>query len=166
MSDRLMTPADLERVTGCITKKAQLYTLISNKIPVVESSTGEPIVMRSAYELVAKETPILTLVIPTVEDALAPKKLEIIIPAVYFLWAGKTVVYVGKSTNIFARIGSHHKSDKEWDSFTHVHVSAKLLDIVEMEFIARLQPRYNKTGVKKYVDRHKEASWESRQTSA
>lgn len=65
---------------------------------------------------------------------------------VYFLIKDGEVVYVGQSTNIYARI-TQHWSDvyggKEFDSYAYVLCDRGVLDRLESLYIHCLQPRFN-----------------------
>ena len=64
---------------------------------------------------------------------------------IYFLIKDKKIVYVGQSTNIFARVGAH-KMDKDFDKAVYFECPSTELDDLEYELINILQPQYNKTG--------------------
>jgi hypothetical protein len=62
--------------------------------------------------------------------------------AVYFLMSGDEVVYVGQTTNLYARIGGH-REDKVWDRILFLPTPRKDLDATERHWIATLRPKYN-----------------------
>jgi hypothetical protein len=62
--------------------------------------------------------------------------------AVYFLMSGQEIVYVGQTTNLYARIGSH-RDDKIWDRILFLIVPREELDATDRRWIAALQPKYN-----------------------
>jgi hypothetical protein len=64
---------------------------------------------------------------------------------VYFLIDTGKVVYVGQSTNVYARIASHH--DKVFDSFAFMPCNKKVLDNLESLYIHILRPALNGTHV-------------------
>ena len=68
-------------------------------------------------------------------------------PAVYVLFLGETVVYVGCSTNALSRIGWHgsgKKHRKDFDSFAIIPVPDGLkMEDMEREYIAALKPTIN-----------------------
>jgi len=65
-------------------------------------------------------------------------------PAVYFLYDGDEIVYIGQSKEVFGRIASHVRDgEKQFDSFAIIHVSAVELDAVEKANIEAYRPRYN-----------------------
>src|SRR5687767_1064639 len=66
---------------------------------------------------------------------------------VYHLIKDGTVVYVGQTTNVFRRIGSH--CDKDFDAFEFFPCSVAELDAVEQEHLKRLAPTLNVDGTKK-----------------
>jgi len=72
------------------------------------------------------------------------------VTGIYFLIKDEKIVYVGQSTNIFSRVGTH-KIDKDFDKAVYFECPSTELDDLEYELINILQPKYNKTGnPKKY----------------
>ena len=67
------------------------------------------------------------------------------VTGIYFLVKDGKIVYVGQSTNIFARVGTH-KTDKDFDKAIYFECPSTELDDLEYELINILQPEYNKTG--------------------
>ena len=65
-------------------------------------------------------------------------------PALYFLYDGEELVYIGQSREVLGRIATHIRlGEKVFDSFAIVHVpDAELLDI-ERENIREYRPKYN-----------------------
>lgn len=71
---------------------------------------------------------------------------------VYALWDSNKIVYVGKSTNLHLRIGSHKSSGKVFDGYSYIRVSDRHeMDSVESFLIRTLSPKYNKTTERAYV---------------
>ena len=68
-------------------------------------------------------------------------------PAVYFLYDGDELVYVGQSRNVYGRINEHLKDDdKVFDAFAIFSASScEFLDI-EQANIDYYKPKYNKQG--------------------
>jgi len=65
-------------------------------------------------------------------------------PCVYRLWDNETLVYVGQTTNLASRIGSH-SSDKvftHFDIYSHIENEAVRLN-VERNLIESNRPKYN-----------------------
>ena len=63
---------------------------------------------------------------------------------VYFLIHGDSVVYVGKSSNVIARMGGH--KHKQYDRAIMIHESdGQIIDALERTFIALFKPKYNKS---------------------
>ena len=60
---------------------------------------------------------------------------------VYFLIYKNKVVYVGQSTNVYARITAHH--DKTFDSFAFIQCEATTLDGLESLYIHVFRPLLN-----------------------
>jgi hypothetical protein len=65
-------------------------------------------------------------------------------PGVYFLIDGATIVYVGQSTNVWARI-RQHQSDQEkiFDRVTVMKVCRSHLLKTERHYIELFKPKYN-----------------------
>lgn len=61
---------------------------------------------------------------------------------VYFLMRGKRVVYVGQSTNLYARL-ARHQEEKEFDRFAHIPCAPEELDALEALYIHLLKPELN-----------------------
>jgi hypothetical protein len=68
-------------------------------------------------------------------------------PAVYFLYKGNDLVYVGKSVNALRRVTGHNISG--WDTAVALPTPVEKLDEVEYAMIDLLQPPWNRHGVKK-----------------
>ncbi|MCZ2099471.1 MAG: hypothetical protein LC121_25060 [Anaerolineae bacterium] len=64
---------------------------------------------------------------------------------VYHLVRAGTVVYIGQSRNLLARIGGH--AFTEYDSARFFYCDPDDLDMLELEHIARLRPPMNRQGV-------------------
>lgn len=63
---------------------------------------------------------------------------------VYFLKRGNTIVYVGKSTNIFSRLNGHN--DKSYNKVCiQYYRSAETCSYAEDHFILKFKPEYNKS---------------------
>ena len=68
---------------------------------------------------------------------------------VYALIDKGVIVYIGQSSNLLARLGSHHMSNKKFDSWSIVedlgsYVSADEFDRIEAMYIKEYKPKYNK----------------------
>jgi hypothetical protein len=66
-------------------------------------------------------------------------------PVIYFLYDGGFVTYVGQSFNVLNRLGQH-ESCKEYDGICIIQVDSKDIDILELFYINKYNPRDNKTG--------------------
>jgi len=65
---------------------------------------------------------------------------------VYFLIDNYSIVYVGQSTNVFARIMSHRNeqySKKVFDRYAYIPCPKEVLDLVESIYIMMFTPKYN-----------------------
>ena len=60
---------------------------------------------------------------------------------VYFLISNKTIVYVGQSVNVYARLSGH--GDKNFDSFTVIPCPKEHLDVLESLYIHVMNPVFN-----------------------
>jgi hypothetical protein len=69
-------------------------------------------------------------------------------PAVYFLWKGEELIYIGQAVNLFARVAVHLR-DKEFDSFSYVSCKLEELSELERRAILLWQPTLNKMFVYK-----------------
>lgn len=66
---------------------------------------------------------------------------------VYFLVLGDVVVYVGKSTNVGARLREHRRDKvKTFDRVAYIQCDASELDHLEKAYITKLKPKHNLTG--------------------
>jgi len=61
---------------------------------------------------------------------------------VYFLIKDREIVYVGQSVDVFLRV-SQHRSIKEFDSFSYIHVEREHLSAIERHFIDSFDPKLN-----------------------
>lgn len=64
---------------------------------------------------------------------------------VYFLIKGESVVYVGQSVNIAARLRDH-QADKDFDSYSWIQCPRESLDVMESLYIHVLRPPLNHDG--------------------
>lgn len=63
---------------------------------------------------------------------------------IYFLVKGSEVVYVGQSTSVLSRIGTHIlDTNKDFDAFSFLSAPKKSLDLLETIYIKVLNPRLN-----------------------
>ena len=70
-------------------------------------------------------------------------------PAIYFLFDGDEIVYIGQSINPYSRITQHIKKKK----FSHVRFlpcSSRRMNYWEQKLIAKYNPKYNVTHNKRY----------------
>ena len=68
---------------------------------------------------------------------------------IYFLLSHRReVVYVGKSKNLFSRLGEHLRDDaKKFSHYTYIEVVDRGLDEAERYYIDLFRPKFNKTGL-------------------
>ena len=63
---------------------------------------------------------------------------------VYFLWNSKTLIYVGKSTNIRRRL-IEHKRAKKFTSYSFIPIDdVDKMSLLEAYFIVKYKPKLNK----------------------
>ncbi|MCP3924474.1 MAG: GIY-YIG nuclease family protein [Desulfobacterales bacterium] len=66
-------------------------------------------------------------------------------PFIYFLYDGETLVYIGKTLNLAARIGTHiSDNEKVFDRVGYKNVDKSILSLVEEVNIYHYKPVYNK----------------------
>jgi hypothetical protein len=141
---------ELEEFTGCKTPAAQILAMKHRRIKHFENDKG-PVLTRVEHDRTpAEKRP--TDVIPSEQDirCLAPMPRNGV--GIYFLFDGKEIVYIGKTTNLFGRIGSHTTGEYVFDSIRFLPVKEKDLDVMEREYIARFKPKYNKMHNKQVAD--------------
>jgi len=80
-----------------------------------------------------------------------PYELKKLNPAplcgIYFLFEDEEIVYVGQTRNLFGRMANHIRSAPFYlvfTSYAFVRVDAIDLDLVEMFWIEKLNPKHNK----------------------
>jgi excinuclease UvrABC nuclease subunit len=80
-------------------------------------------------------------------DALRAQAMEDsfpIISAVYFLFAGDELVYIGQSLDVYMRVRHHYTAkDKEFDKWTFIEVRLHRLLSTERRLIQQFNPKYN-----------------------
>ena len=64
-------------------------------------------------------------------------------PAVYFLWKGDELLYIGQAVNLFTRVATHLK-DKDFDGFSYISCRREELNELERRAILMWQPLLNK----------------------
>ena len=64
-------------------------------------------------------------------------------PAVYFLFVGDDLVYIGKSLNLLHRVASHF-GQKEFDHFSFITCTAGEIDELERRAIVKFRPPLNR----------------------
>lgn len=85
-------------------------------------------------------------------------------PCVYFLFDGEDLVYIGKTDNIFYRIGTHlTEGQKKFDRFEMFET--KNNDRLEALLITLLKPKYNKLvpkgqTLKPFADENKKSEFD------
>jgi hypothetical protein len=65
-------------------------------------------------------------------------------PAVYFLWQGEDVVYVGQTTLFWERVGRHCQ-EKSFDRISYIRCEKEDLLAMERAAIYKYRPKLNKT---------------------
>ncbi len=135
-----MTDDELAKFSNCYSREGQIYWLKLSKVRHLVNANGRHIVARS----VAKPSKIKNYFYGE-SDLLKKVSFPRIGVGIYFLISQDQVVYVGKTTNFFARMASHTSGEKDFDRIAFVAVAASNLDIFEREYIARFRPKFNVT---------------------
>lgn len=75
--------------------------------------------------------------------------LRVGIKAVYFMYVGPQIVYVGKTNCLIQRIGMHiNLGRKEFEYVTYIEIEDnKLRGTLELAYIGMLRPKYNLDGM-------------------
>lgn len=73
------------------------------------------------------------------------QKFPAVVSGIYFLYKNFRLVYVGRTENLFQRIGTHIHGDKDFDSFSFLEVSPDELEKAEYDFIEFFNPPLNVT---------------------
>jgi hypothetical protein len=118
-------------------KKALLESGYLHHAEIVEDDIAETLLYLFEYYSSQLTTPEK---IKTVELKIA------LTPCIYFLFAGSSITYIGQSLNIFNRLGQHIK-DKVFDGIAIIEVPRKDLEILELFYISKHTPHYNKDGI-------------------
>jgi hypothetical protein len=81
-------------------------------------------------------------------------------PCIYFLCRERKIVYIGQSTNLWARLGFHIRSDMEFNRIFALPLKKEdefQINDVELAFIGSIRPEYNKNSEKAcLLERHVE----------
>jgi hypothetical protein len=140
----------LESVTGHRTKAAQIAWLKENHIKYYINANGDPIVAKAKLDKrVSAVRYTSRRIMPTTDEMLSENngtrfsRNEV---GIYILMKADSVIYVGKTSNLFARI-AQHQADKDFDSVQFIRCDESLLDLYERELIATLNPSLNKAGI-------------------
>lgn len=147
-AQHMVTVEELTEITGCVSKKAQIYWFVANGLNPVVNRAGLIVLPRADWEIM-KRIPTLRPIFPAMPTIESTGPIFRDHPTVYFLHSKNEVVYVGQTKNLVQRLATHERSDMKWDLATHLHVEKRMLSIVEYEFIERLRPRYNKMGLRR-----------------
>ena len=69
---------------------------------------------------------------------------QVMRPAIYVLYQGAEVVYVGQSSNVFSRLATHKKeAKKDFDSFRILYCRHNRMTYWERRLIKKYEPKYN-----------------------
>ena len=69
---------------------------------------------------------------------------QVMRPAIYVLFQGEEVVYVGQSSNVYSRLATHNKDKaKAFESFRILYCKQKRMSYWERKLIKAYEPRYN-----------------------
>ena len=112
--------------------------LLKDQIHALESRLYALQQLDAMSELANKVTGKTLISAETIVEAAKPWQR---FTGVYFLIANKTIVYVGQSVNVYARLGSH--GNKKFDSFAVITCPEEHLDMLESLYIHLLNPVLN-----------------------
>ena len=69
---------------------------------------------------------------------------QVMRPAIYVLYQGADVVYIGQSSNVFSRLATHKKeAKKDFDSFRILYCRHNRMTYWERRLIKKYEPKYN-----------------------
>lgn len=71
------------------------------------------------------------------------QKFPAVISGIYFLYKDFKLVYIGRTENLFQRIGTHIHGDKDFDSFSFLEVNPNDIEKAEFDFIEFFEPPLN-----------------------
>jgi hypothetical protein len=66
---------------------------------------------------------------------------------IYFLLLKKKIIYIGQAVNVFARIGDHARTTKDFDAWTWIPCPRDNLLKLESQYIQWFRPPLNKAGL-------------------
>lgn len=81
--------------------------------------------------------------LPSLKEIRAKAQPKRLICCVYFLFNKGDLIYIGKASNLFERIGQHMR-DKQFDFFSYVEVEPARALMIEARYILALKPTLNK----------------------
>jgi len=67
-----------------------------------------------------------------------------LLTGIYFLFNNKNLIYIGQSTNIIYRVGTHLK-DKEFNRYAYILCSKERLLDLERQYLNKYNPSLNKS---------------------
>lgn len=70
-------------------------------------------------------------------------------PCVYFLISGETILYVGQSCNLLARLVQHSQAGRRWERALFIPLPKSELLSVEAHWIRALKPSWNRSRISK-----------------
>lgn len=71
------------------------------------------------------------------------QRFPAVIAGIYFLYNEDNLVYIGRTENLFQRIGTHIHGNKDFDSFSFLEVRSRDLEKVEYDLIDFFNPPLN-----------------------
>lgn len=126
--------------------KKDICLYVNRELTVIQEGKPYPrmaVMSRSAPSATFEELP---EELHPMQEHLRRWGTEFIPPCVYFLCAGKEIIYVGQSVNLATRIGAHYGEKAGlFDRVFFLPVPKERLNDVELAFITALSPRLNRT---------------------
>lgn len=127
-----------------------MYSIIANHyeiygVNIAVNANGKMLVATDYADMIREEYEIIRSYIVPMETLRKEKSDRIVFKIgsyVYFLFAGKDLVYVGQTVSLADRVASH-LGDKTFDKVCYVEVPASIRLIVEDANISHYAPKYN-----------------------
>jgi len=124
-----------------------LKAYVRQHLTVVCEGTPLPLDLRPV--VLKPVTHTIPIALTMVQDRLRECPAIDVPPCVYFLIDGETILYVGQSCNLPARLMQHSQIGRHWERALFLPVPEAELLKVEAHWIRALQPRWNRSRTSK-----------------